>query len=76
MSQYTVQGGDTLYAIAQRLLGDGNRYSEIQSANNLSGTDIHPGQVLNIPGGSQGNSGGGVDSISVCKLFFLRVNCI
>lgn len=46
----TVAPGDTLWAIAERELGDGNRYQEIA---NLSGIDnpdlIHPGQVLTLP---------------------------
>jgi LysM repeat protein len=50
MSQYTVKQGDTLWSIAEKLLGDGNKYSEIQRANNLRGDAIYPGQVLTIPG--------------------------
>lgn len=47
---YTVQGGDTLWAIAERYYGDGNRYGEIASASGISNPDlIHPGQVLTIP---------------------------
>ncbi len=47
---YTVQGGDSLWAIADRFYGDGNRYGEIASANGISNPDlIHPGQVLTIP---------------------------
>jgi hypothetical protein len=49
---YTVQAGDTLWAIAQHLYGDGSRWREIYRANrdqidnpNL----IFPGQVLEIP---------------------------
>ena len=47
---YTVAPGDTLWAISERELGDGNRYQEIA---NLSGIDnpdlINPGQVLTLP---------------------------
>lgn len=47
---YTVQGGDTLWAIAERFYGDGNRYGEIASASGVTNPDlIHPGQVLTIP---------------------------
>ena len=46
---YTVQKGDSLWGIAKKLLGDGNRYKEIQKANNLKDTIIHPGSVLKIP---------------------------
>ena len=46
---YTVKGGDSLWAIAQKQLGNGNRYPEIKSLNNLSSDTIHPGQVLKLP---------------------------
>lgn len=50
--RYTVKKGDTLSHIAQRYLGDGNRYPEIFDANRdiLKDPDmIKPGQVLRIP---------------------------
>ena len=46
---YKVQKGDTLWSIAKKLLGDGNRYKEIQKVNNLKDTIIYPGTVLQIP---------------------------
>lgn len=47
---YTVVSGDTLFAIAQRFYGDGNKYPQIAAASNISNPDlIHPGQVLTIP---------------------------
>lgn len=46
---YRVKQGDTLWKIAQNLLGDGNRYSEIISLNNLQNGNIRVGQTLNIP---------------------------
>ncbi|MET9226361.1 LysM peptidoglycan-binding domain-containing protein [Lentzea sp. NPDC003310] len=47
---YTVEGGDSLWAIAERFYGDGNRYGEIASANGIANPDlIQPGQVLTIP---------------------------
>lgn len=49
---YVVQKGDTLWGIAQRLLGAGDRYPQIMSANNLIDSMIHPGQVLVIPEGN------------------------
>lgn len=52
MQTYTVQAGDTLSAIAKRLLGNANAYMEIFNANKdqLSDPDkIKPGQVLKIP---------------------------
>lgn len=51
---HTVQAGDTLWAIAERAYGDGNRYPEIFEANKpmLSDPDlIFPGQVLRCPKG-------------------------
>jgi LysM repeat protein len=47
---YTVKAGDSLWAIAERELGSGARWREIQAANNISGTLIRPGQTLSIPG--------------------------
>ncbi|WP_019972848.1 LysM peptidoglycan-binding domain-containing protein [Mycobacterium sp. 141] len=47
---YTVESGDTLWAIAERFYGDGNRYQEIADASGVSNPDlIQPGQVLTIP---------------------------
>ena len=51
-STYTVQAGDTLSAIAKRLLGNANEYKAIFDANRdqLSDPDkIKVGQVLKIP---------------------------
>lgn len=48
--KYTVVEGDTLWHIAKRYLGDGNKYGEIATLNNISNPDrIYVGQVLNIP---------------------------
>ncbi|MBE3576838.1 MAG: LysM peptidoglycan-binding domain-containing protein [Limnochordales bacterium] len=47
--RYTVQYGDTLYLIAQRF---GTTVAALMSANNLSRSEIHPGQVLIIPASS------------------------
>jgi nucleoid-associated protein YgaU len=47
---YTVVSGDTLFAIAERFYGDGNRYPEIAEASGVTNPDlIHPGQELVIP---------------------------
>lgn len=51
--RYTVSSGDNLWGIASRLLGDGNRWSEIYKANQDTVKDpslIYIGQVLVIPG--------------------------
>lgn len=49
---YTVKSGDSLWSIAEKTLGSGMRYKEIQTLNNLYGALIYPGQVLKIPGNS------------------------
>lgn len=47
---YTVVSGDTLWAIAEKFYGDGNRYPQIAEASGVANPDlIHPGQVLTIP---------------------------
>ena len=48
-SVYTVRPGDSLWAIAERTLGDGARWGELMAANGLSGHTIYEGQVLIIP---------------------------
>lgn len=57
---YTVQRGDTLSAIAQRYLGDPNRWREIAQANGLRDPNsLRPGQQLIVPGtgGASGDTG-------------------
>lgn len=49
---YTVQGGDCLWKIAKKVLGDGSRWPEIYNLNTdkISNPDlIYPGQVLTLP---------------------------
>lgn len=47
---YTVESGDTLWAIAERFYGDGSQYQRIADASGISNPDlIQPGQVLTIP---------------------------
>lgn len=51
LKTYTVQQGDYLFQIAEKLLGTGTRWKEIQALNNLPNENIYPGQVLTIPPG-------------------------
>lgn len=46
---YTVKKGDSLWAIAAKKLGNGNRYKEIKTLNGLASDTIHAGQVLKLP---------------------------
>ncbi len=47
---WTVDPGDTLWAIAEKSYGDGNQYQRIADANGIDNPDlIQPGQVLVIP---------------------------
>ena len=46
---YTVRTGDSLWAIAARMLGSGSRYAEIKRLNGLKSELIRPGQVLRLP---------------------------
>ena len=47
--EYTVQKGDTLWDLAQKYLGNGTRYTEIKTLNNLTSDTIYTGQTLKIP---------------------------
>jgi nucleoid-associated protein YgaU len=47
---YTVESGDSLWAIAERFYGDGSKYQAIADASGIPNPDlIQPGQVLTIP---------------------------
>ncbi|MEO6082388.1 MAG: LysM peptidoglycan-binding domain-containing protein [Umezawaea sp.] len=47
---WTVDPGDTLWAIAEKVYGDGNQYQRIATANGIDNPDlINVGQVLLIP---------------------------
>lgn len=47
---YTVVKGDTLWAIAKKYLGDGTRYKELATLNNIPNPNkIYPGQLVKLP---------------------------
>ena len=46
---HTVTHGDTLWAIAKKYLGDGNRYKEIVSLNGLKNNVLYCSMKLKIP---------------------------
>jgi len=47
---YTVESGDSLWAIAERFYGDGSKFQLIADASGIPNPDlIQPGQVLTIP---------------------------
>lgn len=48
-SVYTVVKGDSLWKIAEKLLGNGARYKEIMTLSGITSTTIHAGQILTIP---------------------------
>lgn len=47
--EYTVKKGDSLWAIAAKLLGNGSRYKEIKELSGLTSDTIHAGDVLKVP---------------------------
>lgn len=56
-STYTVQAGDSLWKISQKLYGDGNQWRRIYEANKdtIKNPDvIHPGQTFTIPAKAEG----------------------
>ncbi len=70
-NSYTIQSGDTLYIIAQKTLGDGDRWDEISKPNGTPFTqqeaeNLWVGQEVCIPssnGGGNGNGSGMVQEI-------------
>jgi len=60
-SKYKVRSGDTLGGIAQK---HGVRLASLKSANNINGSTIRKGQVLTIPGSSNGSYSNSITSSS------------
>lgn len=54
MGTYTVKEGDTLWKIAEKQLGSGERWQEIAAANDIpvDNPEVEIGQELTIPGGA------------------------
>ena len=53
-STYTLQPGDSLWKVAQKMLGDGSRWREIQKLNGISDAQLKKlpvGMVLKLPAG-------------------------
>ncbi len=46
---YIVKSGDSLWNISKKFLGQGSRYREIMTLNNLKSDRIYPGMELKIP---------------------------
>lgn len=46
---YEVQAGDTLWKLAERYLGGGNKYRDIMELNALTSESLSPGMQLKIP---------------------------
>ena len=51
LNTYIVVQGDTLWKIAKKFYGNGNKYKQIMTANGLKNTMIKVGLVLTIPAG-------------------------
>ncbi len=50
IKEYTVESGDTLWKISEKVLGDGKYYQDIMNANGMkSGDTLYKGQKLKIP---------------------------
>lgn len=64
---YIIKQGDTLFSIAQRELGDGNRWIEIKKSDGTPFTEaeaqqLQPGQEIYLPGSDSSNGGGSANN--------------
>lgn len=53
---YTVQAGDSLWAIAEKVYGSGAYYTKLMTLNGLTNSNIMVGQVLKIKSNTQSAS--------------------
>ncbi len=53
MVSYRVKRGDTLWDLALKFLGSGDKYQQIMNINGLTSDTIYPGQILKIPFSSE-----------------------
>lgn len=57
---HTVVKGDTLWSIAAKYLGDGNKYKQLAAINNISNPNLlYVGQVIKLTNSGGGSSSGG-----------------
>ena len=69
---YTVQAGDSLWTIAEKVYGSGAYYTKLMSLNGLTNSNIMVGQVLKIKGNTQSVSQPAQSTSSTNDLPILR----
>ena len=69
---YTVQAGDSLWAIAEKVYGSGAYYTKLMTLNGLTNSNIMVGQVLKIKSNTQSVSQPAQSTPSISGLPTLR----
>ena len=69
---YTVQAGDSLWAIAEKVYGSGAYYTKLMTLNGLTNSNIMVGQVLKIKNNTQSVSQPAQSTPSISGLPTLR----